>query len=422
MVRCIRSGFLKGLICCALVYGGVSLALSLQVREHVRVEAAPLDEVEFSFVVQDRTGRPVQGLGKSDFTLRVDGRRMAIDDFAEERLRVDRPLSIAFLLDVSGSMRGLERKRFLLASKALLDRLRPSDEMILMTFAGTIAFQGEFTHDPTTLMDAFESAPLPSGGTDLEGALEEAFDRLSGRPARRVVILYSDGEAPVDRNSFTTTPDSLDVLDSTRRQPVPVYWIVPHFQGIQAVESNPGLLGLVRDSGGRWILETRGIEKAFDGIGEDLISQYSASFSVDKKDHRHHSYRIDLSSNVPGLTVRAPHVASGSGSLVRRLSKMLSSDDREERIAAARQLTGYGYARAFPSLLRAYHRETDAEAREVILSGLLAVLREEWNALGGDGSKDGDSRRRGIEHQLRKLESPRAASLLEEFRSEKQRP
>ena len=89
-------------------------------------------------------------------------------------------------------------------------------------------------------------------------------------------------------------------------------------------------------------------------------------------------------------------------------------------MVSARQLTGYGYARAFPSLLRAYYRETDAEAREVILSGLLAVSREEWDALGGEPSEEGDSRRCGIERRLRRIESPRALSLLEEFRSRKE--
>ena len=226
----------------------------------------------------------------------------------------------------------------------------------------------------------------------------------------------------VGRSSFTATPDSLDVLDHTRRQPIPLYWVVPHFQGIQAVESNPDLVGLVLDSGGRWILETQGIEKALMGISEDLVSQYYASFSVDKKEHRRPSYRIDLSPNPSGLTVRAPRTVTGSGSLVRRLSQMLSSEEREERMASARQLAAYGYARAFPSLLRAYRRETDAEAREVILSGLLAVLREEWDALCAGPSEDSDSPRRVIERQLRTLEAPRALSLLEELRTEKTAP
>ena len=224
------------------------------------------------------------------------------------------------------------------------------------------------------------------------------------------------------RNSFTATPNSLDVLDHTRREPIPVYWIVPHFQGFQAVERNPDLRGLVLDSGGRWILETQGIERALIGISDDLISQYSASFSVDKKEHRRPSYRIDLSPNASGLNVRAPRVVTGSGSLVRRLSQMLSSDNREERLASSCQLAGYSYANAFPSLLRAYRRETDAEVREVILTGLLAVLREEWNALGGGTPEERDSRRCEIARRLRKLENPRALSLLEEFHSEKECP
>src|SRR5881409_1586535 len=94
-------------------------------QERVRVESEPFDFIEIDLVVEDRTGQPVSGLGPSDFRLRVDGRDTPLESVSEARSQPDRTLSVALLLDVSGRMRGLEHQRFLLASQALLDQLRP---------------------------------------------------------------------------------------------------------------------------------------------------------------------------------------------------------------------------------------------------------------------------------------------------------
>lgn len=384
--------------------------------ERVSVEAEPLDLVEIAFVVDDHEGRPVRGLGKSDFRLRVDGRDTPLETVAEERRRRERPLSVAFLLDVSRSMRDLERERFLLAAQALLDRLRPSDEMMIVSFSDDYQIRSDFTKDPKALRAALESIPRPDWGTDLYAALEEALDRLSERPGRRVVILYSDGQATVGKSSLTATPYSLDVLDQTRRQPIPLYWIVPHFQDATIVQRTPALRSLALGSGGRWILEREGIEKALVEVGEDLGSQYFASFYVDKNEHRRPYYQIDLEPRGTGLKVQAPQVVAGSGSLVRRLEEMLASNKAEERLAAAVQLPRYGYAKAYFPLVQRYRREKDAGVRDAVLAALLAVMRDEWNDTGERAEVARDAQRRRLERQIRNLEDPRALALLEMLR------
>jgi VWFA-related protein len=358
----------------------------------------------------------VRGLGKSDFRLRVDGRDTPLETVAEERRRRERPLSVAFLLDVSRSMRDLERERFLLAAQALLDRLRPSDEMMIVSFSDDYQIRSDFTKDPKALRAALESIPRPDWGTDLYAALEEALDRLSERPGRRVVILYSDGQATVGKSSLTATPYSLDVLDQTRRQPIPLYWIVPHFQDATIVQRTPALRSLALGSGGRWILEREGIEKALVEVGEDLGSQYFASFYVDKNEHRRPYYQIDLEPRGTGLKVQAPQVVAGSGSLVRRLEEMLASNKAEERLAAAVQLPRYGYAKAYFPLVQRYRREKDAGVRDAVLAALLAVMRDEWNDTGERAEVARDAQRRRLERQIRNLEDPRALALLEMLR------
>jgi VWFA-related protein len=393
-------------------------------RERVEVEDVPYDLIEISFVVNDSEDEPVRGLSDADFSLEVDGIPTPIETLVEERRRRrgsgggksaaggPRPLSVALLLDVSRSMRLIERERFLLAVQGLLDQLRPADEMMIISFSNDYEIRTDFTSDARVLHEALMSVPVPDLGTNLYDAIEEALDRLAERHGRRTIILYSDGQATVGRSSLTATPASLNVLDQTRRHPITLYWIIPHFQDVGIVRRTPALRRLASGSGGRWILETDGIEKILGEIGEELKSQYSASFFVDKKKHHRPYYEIDLEARNPSLEVQAPTVIKGSGSLVRRLEEMLDDGDADERLAAAIQLPRYGYSTAYHALDRSYRREKDRDVRDAVLAALLVVLRDEWHEI---QSQPPDERRdslRHIERQIKRLGDPRALALL----------
>jgi VWFA-related protein len=410
----------------ARLAGGPALRSEIEtarvaLHERLRVEAEPHDYVEITFIVTDRDERPVRGLAQRDFRLEVDRRSTPLAAFAEERrtgtLEVVRPLSIVLLLDISRSMREVERERFLLGAQKVLDRLRRGDEMMIMTFANDYQMVSDFTSDPRRLREALESIPRPDKGTNLYDALDESLERLSERHGRRVVIIYSDGQVTVGRSSLTATPASLNVLDQTRRAPIVLYWVIPHFQDATRAQRSRGLSNLATGSGGRWLLETEGIEKALDDIGEELQSQYYAAFYVDRQEHQRPSYDIDLEARSSGLRVQAPQVVSGSGPILRRLEKMLASDDVEERAAAAVQLPRLGYEQAYLPLVRRYRREKDPGVRDTILAAILAAAGEEWKALGGSAEgKDAAerlSRQRRLERQIRALDDPRALALLD---------
>ena len=382
--------------------------------EKVKVEAEPDDWVEISFVVTGADGGTVRDLDKKDFRLSVDGKETVIQTLAEERRRRQHPLSVALLLDVSRSMRDVERDRFLMGAQALLDRLRPGDEMTVISFSNDYQVHSDFTSDPRQLRAALEAVPRPNLGTNLYDALDEALERLSERAGRRAVILYSDGQATVGRPALTATPPSLDVLDQTRRASVALYWIVPHFRDARTVQETPALRNVALNSGGRWVLEREGIEKALEEIGEELQAQYHAAFYVNKSEHTRPHYEIDLSARAAGLRVQAPQLVAGSGPLARRLEEMLDGDSLEERLAAAVQLPRYGYTSAYFPLLRLYRREREAGARDVALAALLSVLREEWLQLAS--LPQGAAAQRHIERQIRRLNDPRALALLDTLR------
>src|ERR1700741_4405258 len=61
-----------------------------------------VDRVNVLFTVADRKGRLITNLGKSDFTVFEDEQAQNVSNFSTE---ADLPLSIAFLVDSSGSIR-----------------------------------------------------------------------------------------------------------------------------------------------------------------------------------------------------------------------------------------------------------------------------------------------------------------------------
>jgi len=72
--------------------------------EVIRVEGIPPQRVQISVSVLDKGGEPVAGLARADFVVKEDGQPQAILDFGRESERQDRPLSVVFLVDRSGSI------------------------------------------------------------------------------------------------------------------------------------------------------------------------------------------------------------------------------------------------------------------------------------------------------------------------------
>src|SRR5207249_1570730 len=94
-----------------------------------------VDLVNVLCTVRDRRGAAVRDLTRADFEVREDGRRQEITHFARE---INSPLTVALLLDVSGSVSsiiGIEKQA---AARFFAEVLRPTDKAALVGFAERI--------------------------------------------------------------------------------------------------------------------------------------------------------------------------------------------------------------------------------------------------------------------------------------------
>jgi Ca-activated chloride channel family protein len=172
---------------------------------HSETERVRMVTLEAS--VTDRRGRVVRGLDRQDFRLFEDQAPQDIAVFSAEGAE---PLSVAFLLDVSGSMREMEKLRH--AKEAigfLVERLRPEDRFALIRFADRqVDWVTEFTQDSELLLRGLESQKA-HGRTALVDALAAAPHLVQDRVAsRKAIILITDG---VDNFSRTSLDDAVEL-------------------------------------------------------------------------------------------------------------------------------------------------------------------------------------------------------------------
>jgi VWFA-related protein len=163
----------------------------------------------------------LSGLTPSDFEIRDNGEVRSILS-----LRADRqsPLSLAILVDISGSMRiGGKAVDARQGAAHLFAALRPIDQAAIFTFDTGLDQVSGFTSDRAALTAALETAQKPYGQTSLYDATARvarvvaAESRTAaGLPQRAAVVVLTDG---IDTRS-QLTPDAVSSIASSIDVPV----------------------------------------------------------------------------------------------------------------------------------------------------------------------------------------------------------
>ena len=171
--------------------------------------------VTVTAAVRDGHGRVVRNLARADFQVVDDGVSRPIEDFYAG----DSPVSVAILLDISGSMGvggNMDRARD--AVRTVLAHLQSrGDEAALYTFDSKLQEVVSFTTDLDRIR-ALSLAGRPWGMTSLYDAVAATAKSVADRANRhRAVLVITDG---VDTGSRMTAADVSGIASSID---VPVY-------------------------------------------------------------------------------------------------------------------------------------------------------------------------------------------------------
>ena len=160
------------------------------------------DLVSIQTSVKDRRGRPLGGLTPADFEVRDNGELRPVVSLRSDRRS---PVSVAVLLDLSGSMSGSKMMMARQVFGGLLAQLRDGeDEVGLFTFDAGLEERRGFTSNLAELSGTLNDVE-PFGSTSLFDATAATARQLAGRSAtHKAIIILTDG---VDTSSQLTAPE-----------------------------------------------------------------------------------------------------------------------------------------------------------------------------------------------------------------------
>jgi VWFA-related protein len=180
-------------------------------------ESVGAEYVLLPVVVLDKKGRFVDGLQKKDFRVRVETTAVDLDTFERDD---GAPVSMAFLVDTSGSMEiAGKMENTKRAIRSIVEARQPGDDFALFAFSeGEVRMVAEFSSDPQKILAALRE--LSAGGqTALFDAVAATPKLLKGKNAKRAILLFTDG---VDNASKLTPGEMAEILQQVS---TPVYAI-----------------------------------------------------------------------------------------------------------------------------------------------------------------------------------------------------
>jgi Ca-activated chloride channel homolog len=299
----------------------------IETEDVIRIDT---DLVVIPVQISDRKGRPTIDLTQNEFKIFENGVEQEIGHFSGD----EQPFTVALLLDMSYSS-VFKLPEIQSAAFAFVNRLRPDDRVMVVSFAEKPMILCEPTNNRKVLRLAIEGARIASG-TSLYSALDLVLkDRLGKITGRKAVVLLSDGvdttssdlgaSAILDElgeNDVLIYPiqyDTFDDVQKSRRDNAQIAYddndrpyIVerPRVKGEREQDYQDArdfLNEMSERTGGRRyrVSSTTNLSAAFARIVEELRRTYSLGYYPNTSRKAGEKYSIKIRVYRPGLTVRA---------------------------------------------------------------------------------------------------------------------
>jgi len=235
--------------------------------------------------VRDKNKRIVPSLKQEDFRISEDNQDQKIAFFSRE---VSLPITLALLLDTSGSEQNMLGAIQEGASTFLGRVMRKGDEALVMSFDLDVDLLSDFTDDKALLNRAIRRAKINAGGpmvtpgtiptrgaigTDFYDAVYLACtDKLATEAGRKAIVVLTDA---VDNGSKVRVEEAIEAAQRTDTV-VHILLVYDPREGANASVAKK----ITDETGGRMISvnSEKKLLEAFDQISEELRSQYTLGY------------------------------------------------------------------------------------------------------------------------------------------------
>ena len=291
--------------------------------ETVNEPSARIALITVPAVVMDRNGRYVGNLRKEDFSIFENGVEQRLVHFAS----VEKPFTVALLLDVSGSTQA-QLAQIRQAANTFLSRLRMNDRLMAITFDGKVNVLTE-PELVSVVRRGKLRIPAVTDGTVLYDTVDFALKRMAQIPGRKAIVLMTDG---VDQDSRVSMQQTLaDIAE----QDVLIYTVqyntlpqlperlsqIKNEKARRKVRerllkgyavSEPYLRTLAEKTGGRFYRadDLREVGPAFEAITSELGVHYSLGYYSKSTVNGEHAIKVRVKQ--PNLVVRTRDSYSAS--------------------------------------------------------------------------------------------------------------
>jgi VWFA-related protein len=257
--------------------------------------------VNVHFNALDGKGRTVGGLEKGDFEVFENGIQQDIEFFSETGKNESDILTLALLIDTSGSVKDQLRYEIDTASEFLKEILRPNKDLaLIIQFDSEVSLIQDFTQNQGRLLRALNG--LRAGNdTSLYDAIYLAADeKLRGEAGRKVMVVISDGE---DTASLVSRREA---IEAAQKSDAIIFGIGVRSENFRS--NFDELRKFCEQTGGEFFSPSAKfdeIQQAFLAIRKDILGQYSLAYSPKDK-RKDGSFReIEIRCKKPGVRIRA---------------------------------------------------------------------------------------------------------------------
>jgi Ca-activated chloride channel family protein len=206
-------------------------------------------------------------------------------------------VSCVLLLDTTGSMLAA-LPALKNAALKLIGNLRPADAVAVYSFNESLTELQPFTTDKNAAKRAVLRTHA-NGSTALYDALTRVNRDLSGRPGKKAIVVFTDG----DDNVSTLTAET--AIQRAKSSGVPIY-TVAQGEALTQPAFLKLLAGISKATGGVSfaIRDSREIRAVFERVSQDLTHGYLLAFQPPPaNDHAWHSIEVVVRSK--NVKVRA---------------------------------------------------------------------------------------------------------------------